>query len=336
MAGTLGPRDLTTYGYAIGESGWGVATNTSLQTLDALTQLSVQSTTTTAPPSLGASDEGKAYVIPSGATGAWSGLTGQIAVWDGAAWDYYNPAGASKTWINWTVWDYSTKLYWVYGGTVWAVAKGQTQSGTYASRPAATTAYTGVHYNATDIGIGGAIFYCDGSTWKHVGVTRLFNQYTNVSITTTAETSIFGTGQGALTLPSGCVGQGTTFNWSCRVSCNDAQTAHADIKFKAYIGSTAVGDTGSVDGIYGTNAMNPGGQTTCKTTGASGTALGSIFAMTSYNQAPNKSMFTTTATATTVDTTGAISPDVKITLANLVNTPTISVVNSCIDVAGLV
>jgi hypothetical protein len=35
--------------------------------------------------------DGERYLIPAGATGAWSGRTGQIAVRIGGAWEFYAP-----------------------------------------------------------------------------------------------------------------------------------------------------------------------------------------------------------------------------------------------------
>lgn len=45
---------------------------------------SVKSRSTTAPP--GAPATGDRYVVPTGATGAWSGHAGKVATWSGAAW----------------------------------------------------------------------------------------------------------------------------------------------------------------------------------------------------------------------------------------------------------
>lgn len=45
--------------------------------------------TVTIPPIDATSED--AYIIPSGATGVWSGLTNQIAIYNGATWDFYVP-----------------------------------------------------------------------------------------------------------------------------------------------------------------------------------------------------------------------------------------------------
>jgi hypothetical protein len=341
MAAGIGPRDLTTFGYAVGENGWGSATNTSLQTLDALCQVSVISTVTTSPPSLGSSDDGKAYIIPSGATGAWSGKTGYIAVWTGAAWTYFDPTtGGTKTWLNWLAYDQNTSFVFVHGGSgSWSPIGGQANYGAYSSRPAAATKLTGTYYLATDIGINGATFFCNGSTWVHVGVTRLFALTTSVAITSTTETSIFGTGTGTVTLPNNSVGQGTNFLWGFDGlgSGGSGTNSFADVKIKEYIGSTAVGDSGSLAvGIQGTYACRGTGAMICRTTGVTGTVMGSGRYEKMLDTFSPIGQSIATNTATTVDTTGSISPNVKITLANLVNSPTLTVDNSWIDVSGLV
>lgn len=41
----------------------------------------------TAPP--GSPTTGAAYIVAAGATGAWAGQDGKVAVWDGAAWQFF-------------------------------------------------------------------------------------------------------------------------------------------------------------------------------------------------------------------------------------------------------
>lgn len=66
-----------------------VTHNEALKVLDGLVQLSVKSRTTTAPP--GSPADSDRYLVPSGATGAWSGKTDQVAVYVDGAWDYHIP-----------------------------------------------------------------------------------------------------------------------------------------------------------------------------------------------------------------------------------------------------
>ena len=63
---------------------------TPIAQLNALPWISVNSITQTAPPAAPA--EGDTYIIPSGATGAWVGKTGQVAEWYEAAWRYSVPS----------------------------------------------------------------------------------------------------------------------------------------------------------------------------------------------------------------------------------------------------
>lgn len=66
-----------------------VTHNAAIRQLDALTQLSVQSATTTAPP--GAPTDGQCWYVPAGATGIWAGKAGLIAAHEAGAWDFYTP-----------------------------------------------------------------------------------------------------------------------------------------------------------------------------------------------------------------------------------------------------
>ncbi len=79
-------------------------------------QDSVKNRTTTTPPTTNA--EGDRYIIPSGATGAWSSKTNEIAHWNGTAWEYYTPD------VGWSVYVddedknyvYNTDKKWVRSG----------------------------------------------------------------------------------------------------------------------------------------------------------------------------------------------------------------------------
>jgi hypothetical protein len=58
--------------------------NDALQVIDALLQLAVEDKDLTAPPATVESDSGKRWIVPTAATGAWAGKTGQIALCTGA------------------------------------------------------------------------------------------------------------------------------------------------------------------------------------------------------------------------------------------------------------
>ncbi|HEX3708581.1 MAG TPA: DUF2793 domain-containing protein [Pseudolabrys sp.] len=74
-----------------------VTHNEALALLDALTQLTVESSTLTAPP--GSPAEGACYIPAAGATGAWSGWDGQIAAYDDG-WSLIAPVPGLKAWVR--------------------------------------------------------------------------------------------------------------------------------------------------------------------------------------------------------------------------------------------
>jgi hypothetical protein len=75
-----------------------VTHNDALVRLDALTQLAVESRTLTAPP--GSPADGACYIPASGATGAWSGWAGQIALTSGGGWLQIAPVSGLKAWVK--------------------------------------------------------------------------------------------------------------------------------------------------------------------------------------------------------------------------------------------
>ena len=100
-------------GYTVGDSGWGPQMNSNLDALDALAQPVIKSAIVAAPP--GSPANGDAYIIPSGATGAWAGLTNQIAVWisQTSTWEFYIPKS------GWKVFDLATLSTLRYTGSAW-------------------------------------------------------------------------------------------------------------------------------------------------------------------------------------------------------------------------
>lgn len=77
------------YGWTLGESGWHADMDANLTTLGAVVGLSAASRAVATPPA--SPTNGDRYIIPSGATGVWSGRTDQIAVRIGGAWEYLVP-----------------------------------------------------------------------------------------------------------------------------------------------------------------------------------------------------------------------------------------------------
>ena len=87
-----------------------VTHNEALVLLDALTQLTVESRAFTAPP--GAPAEGACYLPAAGASGAWSGWDGQIAVYSGG-WLRIEPVAGLKAWVR------AERLTLTYEDGVW-------------------------------------------------------------------------------------------------------------------------------------------------------------------------------------------------------------------------
>ncbi|MBS1568520.1 MAG: DUF2793 domain-containing protein, partial [Bacteroidetes bacterium] len=96
-----------------------VTLNGNMVLVDALTQPSTISITTTTPPSSPA--DGATYIIPTGATGAWaSAAVGSLTVWsaNNGAWSFYAPQ------TGWTVYNQSNNTFYAYNGTAWAATAG--------------------------------------------------------------------------------------------------------------------------------------------------------------------------------------------------------------------
>ena len=90
-----------------------VTVNEALARLDAAAQLRVLSSLLLSPPSNGV--DGQSYLVPAGATGAWDGRAGQIAVWSNGGWTYLQPKA------GWRAWDDSRTGYQVFDGTGWTL-----------------------------------------------------------------------------------------------------------------------------------------------------------------------------------------------------------------------
>lgn len=88
-----------------------VTHNEALEQLDALVQLSVLSSSLSAPP--GSPASGARYIVPAGATGAWAGQSTKVAAWRSGAWDFFAPRP------GWIAWNAATDRPLVFNGTAW-------------------------------------------------------------------------------------------------------------------------------------------------------------------------------------------------------------------------
>ncbi len=74
-----------------------VTVNEALVRLDALAQLTLGSRTLGTPP--GAPGEGDLYFVPSGASGAWSGAEGTLALFANGGWAFVSPKTGWRAWV---------------------------------------------------------------------------------------------------------------------------------------------------------------------------------------------------------------------------------------------
>jgi Protein of unknown function (DUF2793) len=89
-----------------------VTVNEALARLDALTQMRVVSSETPVPPALAV--DGTSYLVPAGASGAWDGMAGRIAVWSNGGWVFLVPKA------GWSAWDEGRGGRLVFDGVGWA------------------------------------------------------------------------------------------------------------------------------------------------------------------------------------------------------------------------
>src|ERR1700761_7892192 len=89
-----------------------VTHNEALTLLDVAVQLAVADRTLAAPPSTPA--EGERHIVAAGATGAWAGKDGQVAMWADGAWGFSAP---QPGWLAWVV---AEGALLVRGASAWA------------------------------------------------------------------------------------------------------------------------------------------------------------------------------------------------------------------------
>jgi hypothetical protein len=98
-----------------------VTHNEAVRALDALTQIAVVDRDRMAPPA--DPFDGDRYIVPAGATEAWSNKTGQIAAWQDGAWAFYMPG---EGWLAWVI-DEGRLL--VHRGSEWLDLPGSGSGG---------------------------------------------------------------------------------------------------------------------------------------------------------------------------------------------------------------
>lgn len=88
-----------------------VTVNEALARADALAAGRVESLGTATPPASPA--EGAVHGVGAGATGAWSGRDGRLALFRNGGWDFADPFPGQR------VWDAATGTGWLFDGTGW-------------------------------------------------------------------------------------------------------------------------------------------------------------------------------------------------------------------------
>jgi hypothetical protein len=88
-----------------------VTHNEALRILDAAIQIGVEDTTLMTPPET--PPAGARYLVPGGASGAWSGQAQAIACWEDGAWRFLAPK------MGWCVWSAADEMQLVFDGATW-------------------------------------------------------------------------------------------------------------------------------------------------------------------------------------------------------------------------
>ena len=91
-----------------------VTMNEALVKIENILHVSVISRTTTAPP--GSPTAGDQYLVPTGATGAWSGHEDEIATYNNGAWVFETAINGMTAWVR----DETTEVR--YNGLRWALS----------------------------------------------------------------------------------------------------------------------------------------------------------------------------------------------------------------------
>lgn len=109
---SIDPNLGLTYGWAQGENNWNSGMDANLKRLGAVVGLSVKDRDLATPPATPV--DGDRYIIPAGATGAWSGRTDQIAARVAGVWEYHVPQ------IGWLCFVEDEEVLTVYKAAGWS------------------------------------------------------------------------------------------------------------------------------------------------------------------------------------------------------------------------
>lgn len=149
MAETVGSKIAVCDGFADGDSY--VPMDRFLRMIQALAQLNVISYTVSGPP--GSPVEGDTYLVPAGATGAWTGKDQNVAYWTlhdlanpGGVWEFYDPLE------GWWGFNNADGNFYQFNGSVWVVKLGP--PGNFQALPGWWTSGMGSNYPAVTTAAG--------------------------------------------------------------------------------------------------------------------------------------------------------------------------------------
>jgi hypothetical protein len=86
--------------------------NEALLALDGIVHAAVEAAPSATPPAVLV--EGESWIVGAGATGAWSGQDGRLALWSAGGWRFVAPVPGM------TAWDKAAGLWRHWTGTVWS------------------------------------------------------------------------------------------------------------------------------------------------------------------------------------------------------------------------
>jgi len=165
--------------------------------------------------------------------------------------------------------------------------------------------------------------------------TSTFTQTASVTVgNTVTETSLFGAGQGSLTLPINALTTSKRVRWTLMGVITDTGTPTLNIRIK--VGGATIASTGAV-ALVGTvvnRAFRIQFELTCRSIGASGTVIGqgSFWYDNSTNLGTTEGI-AMTATAT-VDTTAQLTLDASAQWGTADPADTLTVTNATVEVFG--